>query len=241
MPVKQYQITFLRSLKFFTLPKHRPKLDDLIRLYTERKIANYSTALKIAKNLSGNTGAPKVAIQMLEKYYDAPPAKDRNKKVADENNLKTYFIKGKVRTMSKYSKRTNKGTKTYDKEYRDEFPEAKEVRANSLEAAKKLFIQQATADFESNEYSKLTVVEGVDIVSTTPLTAYKKGDQGDTLMKAVKFPKYDFIPSDDKLLLNEGFCVVDQFVGIYGPKIKKTHQVIFHRDVQRVLRSPGDD
>ena len=40
-------------------------------------------------------------------------------------------------------------------------------------------------------------------------------------MKAVKFPKYHFIPSDDKLLLNEGFCVIDQFVGIYGPKIKK--------------------
>ena len=111
--------------------------------------------------------------------------------------------------MSKYSKKTNNGAKTYDKEYRDEFPEAKEVKTNSLEAAKKLFLQQATTDLKSNKYSKMTVIEGVDIVSTTPLTAYR-GDQGDTLMKAVKFPKCDIIPSDDKLLLNEGFCVVDQ-------------------------------
>ena len=157
----------------------------------------------------------------MEKYYDAPAAKDRNKKVAEATDLKTHFIKGKVRTMSKYSKKTNKGTKTYDKEYRDEFPEAKEVRANSLEAAKKLFIQQATSDFESNEYSKLTVVEGVDIVSSTPLTAYKAADKADTWMKVAKFPNYDFIPSDDKLLLDDGFWVIRQCVGIYGPKIKK--------------------
>ena len=40
-------------------------------------------------------------------------------------------------------------------------------------------------------------------------------------MKAVSYPKYDFIPSDDKLLLNEGFCVLDQFVGFYSHLIPR--------------------
>ena len=115
MPVKQYQLKELRDFKTFTETKYRPRLDDLITLYKERKIANYATAFKIAKGLAWNTGAPKAAVKMMEKYYDATTSKDRNKKVAEENKMKTYFIKGKVKTTTQYAKTTNKGSKTYEK------------------------------------------------------------------------------------------------------------------------------
>ena len=164
----------------------------------------------------------------MEKYYSAPLAKDRNKKVAEENRLKTFFIKGKVHATSKYSKKTNKGTVEYPKEFKEEYPEGKEVRARSLEAAKQMFVAQATADFDTDRgYWKTVHVNSVEITSATPITAYKAVDKGDVMMKAVKFPKYHFIPSDDKLLENEGFCVLDQFVGIYGPRIKKLTRSYF--------------
>ena len=95
MPVKQYQIKELRDFRTFIETKNRFHHDDLVTLYKDRKIANYATAFKIAKGLAGNTGAPKAAIKLIDKYAGAIPAKERNKKVAEENILKTFFIKGK--------------------------------------------------------------------------------------------------------------------------------------------------
>ena len=222
MPVKQYQIKELRDCKTFIETKNRFHLDDLITLYKDRKIAKYATAFKIAKSLAGNTGAPKAAIKLMEKYYSAPAAKDRNKKVAEANQLNTFFIKGKVHATVKYSKTTNKGTVEYPKEFKEEYPEGKEVRAKSLEAAKDIFMKQAAADFDFDRgYWKTVHVNSVEITSATPITAYKAINQGDVLMKAAKIPKYHFIPSDDRLLENDGFCVLDQLVGIYGPLIRK--------------------
>ena len=80
MPVKQYQLKELRDFKTFIKTEYRPRLDDLISLYKDRKIPTYATAFKIAKGLAGNTGAPKAAVKMMEKYYDQPTAKDRNKR-----------------------------------------------------------------------------------------------------------------------------------------------------------------
>ena len=91
--------------------KYRPNLDDLISLYRDRKIPTYATVFKIAKGLAGNTGAPKAAVKMMKKYYQAPTAKERNIKVAKENQLKTYFVKGKVNTTTTYSSMTNKEAK----------------------------------------------------------------------------------------------------------------------------------
>ena len=41
------------------------------------------------------------------------------------------------------------------------------------------------------------------------------------MMKSAKPIKYNFFESDDQYLKENGFCVIDTFVGIYGPLIKK--------------------
>jgi len=221
MPVKQYQIKELKDLKPFIETRYRPKLEEVINLYSERKIVNYSTAFKLARGLAGNTGAPKAAIKVIDKYYDVPTVRGRLKRETEENKLKTYFVKGVVHTTSKYAKTTNKGRKEYDKEYHDEFQEAKEIRARSDTKAREIFEALARDDFGVDGYSKKTHVDRVVITSTTLSTTYTAKSEADVQMKAVKFPKYHFIPSDDKLLKNDGFCVPDQFVGKYGPKIPR--------------------
>ena len=40
-------------------------------------------------------------------------------------------------------------------------------------------------------------------------------------MKSAKPIKYNFFQSDVQYLKENGFCVIDTFVGIYGPLIKK--------------------
>ena len=219
MPVKQYQISELRDYKTFIDTKHRQRLDDLITLYRERKIPTHALATKIAKNLAGINGTPKTAIKLMEKYYDVSTAKDRNTQVAKQNQLKTYFVKGKVNTTTTYSSTTNQEAKKVVINHKDSYKDAKQIKARSEAEARKMFDAMATQDFELKGYSKDVVVNDVDFFSVVDAATYKAGKEGDVLMKAVKLPKYHFIPSDDKLLLSEGFCVVDQFVGIYGPKI----------------------
>ena len=96
----------------------------------------------------------------MEKYYSAPAAKDHNKKVAEANRLKTFFIKGKVHATVKYKKTTNKGTVEYPKTFKEEYPDAKEVRATSLAAAEAMFRTQAAADFDLERGYWKTVSRG---------------------------------------------------------------------------------
>ena len=51
------------------------------------------------------------------------------------------------------------------------------------------------------------------IVAESSLTA---GHESNSMMKRAFLVTYDFIPSDDKYLNNEGECVVDQIDKIYG-------------------------
>ena len=47
------------------------------------------------------------------------------------------------------------------------------------------------------------------------------------LMKSALNMEYNFIPEDYKLLQNEGFCVLDNFLGTYAPLIKKLTREFF--------------
>ena len=161
MPVKQYQLKELRDFKVFVETKYKPKLDELISLYIRRKIPTHAAAFKIAKGVAGNTGAPKAAIKSMEKCFQAPKTMERTLKVAKENQLKTYFIRGKVNTTTRYSKTTNKETKTFVKESKDSYKDAKQIRARSEADARNMFDAEATQDFELDGYSKDVVVNDV--------------------------------------------------------------------------------
>ena len=52
------------------------------------------------------------------------------------------------------------------------------------------------------------------VSSESDFTASSESSQ---FMKASSPVEYSFIPADVSLLKNTGFCVLDQFVGIYGP------------------------
>jgi len=60
----------LQELSFFknvAHQKYKPYVDELVSLFKERKIANFSTALKIAGQLIGPGKAPSAGINALEK------------------------------------------------------------------------------------------------------------------------------------------------------------------------------
>ena len=73
MPVKQYQLKELKDLKAFVETKYRPKFDDLVNLYQQRKIVNYSTAFTLAKALAGNTEHPRQPSRASRSITTPPP------------------------------------------------------------------------------------------------------------------------------------------------------------------------
>ena len=67
----------------------------------------------------------------------------------------------------------------------------------------------------SDDYAIREIEETIisDIFGESSLTA---GHESNAMMKRAYPVTYDFIPSDDKYLNNEGECVVDQIDKIYG-------------------------
>ena len=54
-------------------------------------------------------------------------------------------------------------------------------------------------------------------------------------MKSASHVIYEFIPSDDRLLKNDRFCVIDQVVGIYGCQFEN-EPIIKGRKILRLTR-----
>ena len=69
--------------------------------------------------------------------------------------------------------------------------------------------------------------EGAITVNAVNVDTANINNIEDTLMKSVKYPKYQFISSDDKYSKNTGYCVRDCFVGKYSEKIKKLNNKLF--------------
>ena len=121
--------------------------------------------------------------------------------------------------------KTKYKNKHSDKEYVDKIPEALTIRARSAEEAVYIFKDLNQKEMDTDHYEKKQEVESIQVDSVKNDNNFQERTyRGQlsaknlyhTLMKEAKYPKYDYIPHDSKLLKNAGFCVDDQFLGVYG-------------------------
>jgi len=215
MVVKLWQLQSLKQMQRVATDANKADVGNVIKLYKDRTIGKFATALKLATQLSSGKNSQLAGKKGLARQYGKEPETGKLKPT------QSFFIKGVVKTQSKYTKTTNKGTHQYPKVYHDNFVVAKTITAKTEAFAIQMFRKMVTAEFEMEGYSKSTKVNEVVIKRIEATSAYKARAEADTPMKAASYANYHFIPSDDRHLQNDGFCVVDHFVGIYGPKIKK--------------------
>ena len=71
-------------------------------------------------------------------------------------------------------------------------------------------------------------VDAIKDINVFDASNINSQDVSDSLMRSIKYPKYDFICDDDKYIKNNGFCVRDNFVGKYSPKIKKLNEETYY-------------
>ena len=75
----------------------------------------------------------------------------------------------------------------------------------------------------------------MSISNVVPDASYHASSELHSHMKSASHVIYDFIPSDDRLLKNDGFCVIDQIVGIYGRQFEN-EPIIKGRKILRLTR-----
>ena len=79
----------------------------------------------------------------------------------------------------------------------------------------------AEAGGEESGQFRQAKVENIDVNFIDNTSDVPHRSEARTAMKNMSFCTYASIPSNEKHLKNEGFCVVDNFLGVYSPQIKK--------------------
>ena len=139
--------------------------------------------------------------------------------------METFFVSGLTQSTITYEQKLKKAGIVKSRSYDIETPFAVEIKAkNKADAEEKAqawsastWINGEGADSYAGKSKKF---KGAKVSSITPVSSFTATTTGSQLMKAVWPIKYSFIPADTSLLKNTGFCVLDQFLGIYEPLIK---------------------
>ena len=229
-------------------PKYQDGMDEVIALYKTRKIENIRTATKIAEKFAvigkGSAGAAKSGLKLLTPYRTKAPATGKLERHFIKKNTRAYFVKGTLTVRSQYvtTNGKTKERKLNPKVFIDQRPVGFEVMATSKEDAEKQWkikVEATTAADDSDimgEESESFVKSTVEKSDVNSVTAVSNGkSEAHTPMKKSCAVKYGFIPEDATHQKNEGFCVIDNFVGIYNPLIKRMTREYFIEKVNKKI------
>ena len=147
--------------------------------------------------------------------------KEKPKEKPKKRPKKEYFVTGTVNITTEYTK---KQSKYGNKKYYDTVPVAKKIIATSQYEAEQIFdrdymegnIEETGVESYLTRTVTSTSVENVQVKNFDGVQAM---DEADVFMKSSETVEYEFIPSEDRLNKNTGFCVPDVFIGFYSKYI----------------------
>jgi hypothetical protein len=221
----------IKELKFQTIgmnQKYRPYADQVLNLFKDRKIEKRKEAEKLLDQLASRGKAPQSAIKKLnEKYSKAESATGK----LDRRELKDYFVSGVIHTIHTYKQQFKKTGTVKERHYNIQTPFALPIKAKSKAEAEKKFTEaassSATQTGEDSNIAKTRKFQSASISSIEPQSNFKTESESSQLMRAASPVEYSFIPADHSLIKTPGFCVLDQFLGIYSPLIKHVNKEYF--------------
>jgi 5-methylcytosine-specific restriction enzyme A len=220
------------AIKFWkTTPKN-----DLSNFDSVDELTNY---IKTQKNKLENIG-----IDVNSVYKQKPRnTKNKNKKLeALETKLKQYDEKNKVKKFHITAEIQRKITYTKPKkqyEYAlDSILDSRVIEASSEKEAKEIMAAEIQAAFEYDEYSGCAAInlDNVNFIDTVNESKLTTQDPTQMKMKYIEHVDYSFTQEEKKFLNADhqltGTCVIDNFVGMYGKKLKLTRDdfIKLHQD-----------
>jgi len=154
-----------------------------------------------------------------------PVAKPSIKKKVPQK-LTNFFIRANVKTSTTYERthrnRTTKQMYTHQHSVPNFEYINKTITATSESKARAIFADSLTSEIINHDnYKSNTTVDDINIVQIEAESSFQATPTKSMMMKSARVIDYDFIPENQNLLKNEGYCVRDNFVGTYGKLIKK--------------------
>jgi hypothetical protein len=210
-------------------PSRQKYFDKLIELYIDRKLENKRTLQNAIDGLRYDN--KKLAKNTINKYKDSFTKAGiiKGTKIEKTYHL-TADIERTIRYKNKKYKQTGEGPQLYQKKYSVE--EASNVtkgnklvyslpvQARSIEEAQQIFLELMQADFNDDSYSYVASIDNVTFTSNLDLKTLKSTKTEFMYLRRASQVKYDFIKEEVKFLKHYDECVIDNFIGIYGDKIK---------------------
>ena len=134
-------------------------------------------------------------------------------------------MSGIVHSIDTYKQKITKAGKINERTYPINTPYATQIKARNETEAKEKFKKEAVENSGANSTpdsntQKTRQAQGASVNSVQSASSFSAASEGSQLMRAASPVEYSFIPADYSLLKNNGFCVLDQFLGIYSPLIK---------------------
>ena len=194
-----------------TIASMRVKINTVDHLASVKKLVRDLTTLKKASEIVMQSNKPISRKSVQEQKERVQPFYE-------------YHISGTVSTVTTYKYNTKRTKEQKEKKYYEDFPFAHTVRARSRKEAEQKYMDEAEAIYniegtadDTSRYKTRKITNTVDLRYTN---YGQSSSESKALMKASLPVIYEYIPNDESLNNNNGFCVPDTFLGIYADKIK---------------------
>ena len=160
------KIKELKSYKAQINPKYRAYADEVISLFSDRKIEKTKEAEKLLLQLGSRGKAPASAIKMLkEKYSKAEPATGK----LSRNTIQTFFVSGKIQGVDIYRQQLKRTGTIKERTYEIQAETyATPIKAKNRAEAEKIFLDKAEEHYttqrsgEDSNVNKTRKFQGAD-------------------------------------------------------------------------------
>ena len=243
--VKNYILNIRDLYRNEVKEEYHKYFDILSALYLQRKLENkrtFSNAIDALRR-GNKTKAKEVIKKYKNKASVAGKIKENKTKKPQEQEFHVSAIlhrviqyKKKDQTLHHKIYKPSEARNIVDK--RNDVYFSLPIKAANIEEARRIFEQEARDDYSNDYYSHVSFIDEITFTNDLNVSSLGHTETHDMFLMAASPTQYDFLQEEVQFLQDKNECVIDNFLGVYGPLIKKLNRETLLRDITNFYNSP---
>jgi hypothetical protein len=236
--VKNYILNIRDLYRNEVKEEYHKYFDILSALYLQRKLENkrtFSNAIDALRR-GNKTKAKEVIKKYKNKASVAGKIKENKTKKPQEQEFHVSAIlhrviqyKKKDQTLHHKIYKPSEARNIVDK--RNDVYFSLPIKAANIEEARRIFEQEARDDYSNDYYSHVSFIDEITFTNDLNVSSLGHTETHDMFLMAASPTQYDFLQEEVQFLQDKNECVIDNFLGVYGPLIKKLNRETLLRDI----------